>query len=442
VGFAQQRLFQLGSEGMTPRHRVSRTAIDMIERFEGYRRKAAQLPDGRWTIGYGHTQTARQGAEVSQADAEALLIYDLIGVAQAINEQVFTPLTQNQFDALCAFVFNVGIDNFRTSGVLKRLNEGALVQAACAMELWRKAEFAGERIVIDALVRRRAAEKFLFLTPAGGEWVPAPSPILRPLLDLDAFDIVPRRLPAQVSASMDGETVRITRTDAHDAGSDRLEADETGPATAAAEAVTARLQTIFPEAEPRTAQAGAPACGGRPENIADEPHPQADFAPPGEEPFTLVPPSQDEEDEIVHQSVEGDASSSQELMGPDLFDERTAANDLVEDDEFELDDISGPRMVIDDAAPFDFGAVTPRPLPEQPRAGLLFLLVLPVIGLVFFAGAIFWGLNARPVEGSLDPRIVAWLAGLAGVVLLAVSAFLLLQRLGQASERAARTRRR
>ena len=115
---------------MTPRHRVSRAAIALIKRFEGYRQKAAQLPDERWTIGYGHTLTARQGAEVSPDDAEALLIYDLIAVTHALNEQLFVQLNQNQFDALTSFAFNVGLDNFRSSGVLKRLNEGALVQAA------------------------------------------------------------------------------------------------------------------------------------------------------------------------------------------------------------------------------------------------------------------------------------------------------------------------
>mgnify|MGYP006988316285 CR=1 FL=1 len=52
-----------------------------------------------------------------------------------------------------------------------------LLQAACAMELWRKADFEGERIVIDALVRRRSAEKTLFLTPTHG-WVPAPSELI------------------------------------------------------------------------------------------------------------------------------------------------------------------------------------------------------------------------------------------------------------------------
>ena len=114
---------------MKSRHQVSRAAIELIKSFEGYRRKAAQLPDGRWTIGYGHTLTAREGAEVSENDAEALLMYDLITVAHAVNEHSYTPLTQNQFDALCCFAFNVGVDNFRRSSVLRRINEGQLLQA-------------------------------------------------------------------------------------------------------------------------------------------------------------------------------------------------------------------------------------------------------------------------------------------------------------------------
>src|SRR5438874_12093773 len=107
---------------MTPRHQVSRTAIELIKRFEGYRRKAAQLPDGRWTIGYGHTLTTRQGAEVSEADAEALLFYDLMLLARAVDELVFADLNENQLAALAAFAYSVGLDAFRQSEVLKRVN--------------------------------------------------------------------------------------------------------------------------------------------------------------------------------------------------------------------------------------------------------------------------------------------------------------------------------
>ena len=201
---------------MLSRHRVSRAAIELIKRFEGYRRHAAQLPDGRWMIGYGHTLTAREGAEVSESDAEALLVYDLISVQHTVNENVYAPLSQNQYDAICSFAFNIGLDNFRRSQVLKRLNAGAHVQAACAMELWRKTDFEGERIVLDALVRRRASEKTLFLSPDDGNWTPAPSPLLRPVIDLDALDLVPLRKPVEVTTSLEGDRVTARREDTPD----------------------------------------------------------------------------------------------------------------------------------------------------------------------------------------------------------------------------------
>ena len=172
-------------KAMKSRHQVSPAAIALIKRFEGLRLAAAQLDDGRWTIGYGHTRSAREGAQVTEADAAVLLTYDLVDVQAAINDLAFTPLTQNQFDALASFVFNIGLEGFRHSAVLRRINEGALLQAACAMEIWRKADFEGERIVIDALVRRRATEKALFLTPEDG-FMAAPSPVLQPRMDYDA----------------------------------------------------------------------------------------------------------------------------------------------------------------------------------------------------------------------------------------------------------------
>jgi len=417
---------------MSPRHRVSRTAIELIERFEGYRRKAAQLPDGRWTIGYGHTLTARQGAEVSKDDAEALLLYDLIAVAHAVNEQAHAPLTANQFDALCAFAFNIGLDNFARSGALKRLNEGAPILAACAMELWRKAEVGGERIVVDALVRRRAAEKALFLTPQDGVWPTAPSHILKPLLDSDAHDVVPRQAPVQVEAALDGEAVVLT-TDGAPAPTPVVPEEEgEGPVRAAAEAVTARLSTIFQE------PGEAPAL------------------PDGPPPFTLEPPEFDETEAGDTPELEAQPEI-ESAPGPDLFTpsvEAALAEAEAPPPQPAAEVAEGPawpgpprdpeeRRVIDDAVPYDLeDEPIVHPLAAEPEGGALTLVALAALGLVFFGGGVFWATNARPMPGSawLDPRVVGWLAGVAGALFFAVAVYLLLQRLGRASEREARQR--
>jgi lysozyme len=162
--------------------RVTRSLVELVKRFEGLRRRAARLPDGGFTLGYGHTRAAREGGVVTPEDAEALLYYDLSEVAEKVDAWTFAPLNQNQFEALTAFAFNIGLQNFRCSTVLKRLNEGHYLEAAAALELWRKADFEGEELVIDALVRRRAAEKAHFLTPPGG-FRPSPTPVLRPTFD-------------------------------------------------------------------------------------------------------------------------------------------------------------------------------------------------------------------------------------------------------------------
>jgi lysozyme len=71
-------------------------------------------------------------------------MYDLIAVAHAVKRaQLHAVDPETSSTPLCCFAFNVGIENFRRSSVLRRVNEGQLLQAACAMEMWRKADFRG-----------------------------------------------------------------------------------------------------------------------------------------------------------------------------------------------------------------------------------------------------------------------------------------------------------
>ncbi|MBP7814987.1 MAG: lysozyme [Phenylobacterium sp.] len=463
---------------MKPRHQVSRTAIDLIKRFEGYRRKSAQLADGRWTIGYGHTLTARAGAEVSEQDAEALLLYDLIAVAHSVNEWTYTPLTQNQFDSLCAFAFNIGVDNFRRSSVLRRVNEGQLLQAACAMELWRKADFEGERIVIDALVRRRSAEKTLFLTPTHG-WVPAPSPILRPNVDMDAAGAVPRQTPTALKAPMDGPRAIVEReTDVvapHAAPVLPLEAaapvavvtphpapplvpvvpeEELSPTQTAAASVTSRLSTIFrdttaeqpsapapvepaPLAEPEAAApppveaAPVEAAPVVPQPVPVEPTPAPPAAPiamaAGDRAFVLTQPEESYEPAPVERPrLELPVAANE--SHPTLFDSQTsAAND-------QLGLPSPPqerRVYIDDTLEYDpaFDLLEP----EQPKLSLPLLVGLTVVGLAFFAGGLFWAASVSPDRdgGLFNPMTVGWMAALAGIGFFGVAVYLMLDRLGR-----------
>ena len=178
---------------MRARQKVSRAGVELIKSFEGLRTAAARLPDGRWTLGYGHTFSAREGARVTQEDADALLRFDLLPVVDSINNLILVPLNQNQFDALVSFCFNIGAENFAQSTVLKRINEGRFAEAALAMDSWRSAEFNGQTYVLAPLIRRRAAEKNLFLTP---EEISHQAAMLgRPVEDLAGNDQVAEAAP-------------------------------------------------------------------------------------------------------------------------------------------------------------------------------------------------------------------------------------------------------
>ena len=89
---------------------------------------------------------------------------------------------------------------------------------------------------------------------------PAPIPMIRPLIDLDALDLVPMRRPVEVQTSMEGARVTARRDDIPDYEPD-LPAEPTPepvPAmTAAAEAVTGRLSSLLadPGEEPEPQEA-------------------------------------------------------------------------------------------------------------------------------------------------------------------------------------------
>ncbi len=145
--------------------KFSKGGIDLLKRLEGFSNCAYKCSAGRYTIGFGFTKGVCQGDMITKEDAEKRLKLTLIGFEQCINEFVHRDLTQNQFDALVLFVYNVGIGAFKGSTLLKLLNVGASpIECAQQFLKWDKITVDGEKKVSTGLANRRKAEKELFLT--------------------------------------------------------------------------------------------------------------------------------------------------------------------------------------------------------------------------------------------------------------------------------------
>lgn len=171
-------------KGTEMTYAISANGLAIIQRHEGFRAEPVQMPDGAWVVGYSHVRAGEPGPALTEVEAADLLTMDVAPTERLVNALVKQPLTQSQFDALVSFAFSIGGEAFATSQVLRRVNAGDFVAAACAMDAWRKAEVNGELEVVDALVRRRADEKALFLKEVDS--AASPSVIMRPKLDYAA----------------------------------------------------------------------------------------------------------------------------------------------------------------------------------------------------------------------------------------------------------------
>lgn len=143
---------------------TSQAGIDLIKRFEGLHKvngenvEAYKDPVGIWTIGYGHTRTARSGLKISKDEAERLLIKDLAWAERAVSQHVKVPLAQNQFDACVSLCFNIGEGAFSRSTLVRELNKGRYDAVPNQFMRW---VYAGGK-KFRGLERRRAAEAELW----------------------------------------------------------------------------------------------------------------------------------------------------------------------------------------------------------------------------------------------------------------------------------------
>jgi GH24 family phage-related lysozyme (muramidase) len=150
--------------------------LRLIQEFEGEPRLAARLCEGgRYELGYGITfdldgQPFTATSTCTPDYADALFRNALKFFEDGVRRLVTVPLNSNQFSGLVALAWNIGLENFRSSTVLRRVNEGRMEDAAASFGMWVFATKGGHKQALRGLLRRRYSEAALFL---GYSWTEA-----------------------------------------------------------------------------------------------------------------------------------------------------------------------------------------------------------------------------------------------------------------------------
>lgn len=162
--------------------RASPKARALAKGYEGWSAAPYLCPGGVWSIGWGHTRGVTANTPtITDAEGKLYLAQDIAEAERIVERAVTVPLNQNEFDALVLFAMNIGagkqgvksgLVELKTGGpstLLRRLNENDRAGAAAE---WLKWVYAGGQ-KLAGLVKRRAEERALFLTPVAS---PAPEP--------------------------------------------------------------------------------------------------------------------------------------------------------------------------------------------------------------------------------------------------------------------------
>lgn len=401
--------------------RTSKLGLDLIKSFEGYRARAVELPDGRWSIGYAHTQSARKNLRITRADAEAVLReYDLPPVERSVGEAVLAPLNQNEFDALVSFAFNIGQQAFANSEVLVALNSGKRLAAADAMGGWRHARLNGQLVEVDALVRRRVMEQGLFLKhPAG--MPKAPSDMIRPVLGMKSSqDILfspPGQTPPRTFTPQPPEKPKPTantRAAKVETNSTRL-TRELGTEKPSKEMETSRDTQLGPTPDEITRAISALA------------NPDGDTAQASDEP----------EDKLYRDGQEHTVPSVSPPPFDDNEDELPPVSDLSELEYFGEDISGSKKVVIDDLEPAQIDPILLKRAAldagtdggdQRSARSLSFLSwFLGALGLGTFAtGSYFFRVHDNSSTASVESAAQAMSVGgiLFGILLMILAVFI------------------
>lgn len=165
---------------------LSPHGADLIAGFEGFRSRPYRDAAGVWTIGFGSTAgVGPDSPAVSRSQALQRMRREVDRTYGRAVNQLGVTMTQNQFDALTSFAYNVGVGALGPgTGVGRAVRARRWGDAAAALKQWDKAVVGGRLTRLPGLTRRRAVEAALLLegpapvvtiragyTPAEVRWI-------------------------------------------------------------------------------------------------------------------------------------------------------------------------------------------------------------------------------------------------------------------------------
>lgn len=140
--------------------KLSDAGMALLGELEGFRGTKYLDQGGRPTIGFGHLiKPSEQFDKITKEEAMDLLRVDVEEAEDAINDLVTISLSQNEFDALVIFVYNIGRSALRSSTTLKVINSGNKRQVPKWLRKWVYVTIdGGAKLRSDGLENRREKE--------------------------------------------------------------------------------------------------------------------------------------------------------------------------------------------------------------------------------------------------------------------------------------------
>lgn len=138
---------------------ITEKTLEFISQWEGFSAKAYWDAPGKvWTCGYGHTRQVTKDTTCTKAKAREWMKADCAAIVRFLDAEDLN-ITQQQFDALVDFAYNVGLGNLRKSTLLRLVRHSSPKEAV--MDEFRKWTKAGGK-VMKGLAIRREGEAMLY----------------------------------------------------------------------------------------------------------------------------------------------------------------------------------------------------------------------------------------------------------------------------------------